>query len=157
MSIGFEVKKYNTIDVDSGEIGLISKTKRISNNERHIKLFIHDIGSLYGLSGATNDVLLQLYTRLDYSGETTITSVDRQRLVLKSKNISNKNYISTLLKGIQDKGLIKKIGENVYKMNPDIFAIGKQSDINKLREQYIKLQVIYSKNGRVISARIENK
>lgn len=157
MSNNYCTKTYNTIDIDTGEIGLLNKTERKSTNDNHVKLFVRDIASLYGFSGATYEVLLKLYEKLDYQGEAVITSVDRERLVKQSGNISNKTYISTLLAVLQKKGLIKRIGEGVYRMNPKIFAKGKQSDIDKLRDQYINLNVVYSKNGRVISARVENK
>jgi predicted transcriptional regulator len=139
-----QVKVLETVDGITGE--LLDKKFQSLYWERepdYIKMYLTDISRLYFLNLSQNKTLLALLRKMNYDCEIVLTSLTKKELIeaLKLPKGTFNNSITYLI----EKGIIMRIENNRYLVNPHLFARGSWSDIQK-----IQMTITYDKNGRLI-------
>jgi len=151
------IREYRkTIINNDGEILSESKEEVIRHpvEPPYVKLYIDDILYLSGLKGHLSGLVYELVKRMDYKGIVTLTTRWKQETatILNIKVQTLNNYIQDIKK----KMIMKPIGRSEFMMNPHIFAKGSWTDIRKMRNEYLKLTIIYKNGKRIISSSFEN-
>ena len=137
-----------TADINTGEVVTVETNKivKIPSEPPYVKMYLDDVCLLANIPSGAKDVLLFLVRKIDFDGYITISSRFRinicEALNIKNQTLSNK--IQSLCKS----GLIKTIGKNEYRANPQFFAKGSWQDIYKRRakEDFV-LTIKYKNNG----------
>lgn len=138
------VKQTDYVDSQTGEV-VGTELKKISYEQEpdYVKLYVGDIFRLYGLTATQNGIVYALLRKMNYDSEVVFTTSIRKEMV-EELRISGSTFKNTL-GALQDLGLLMRIENNRYKLNPHIFARGQWQDIKK-----IQLTITYDKNGRMI-------
>jgi len=120
----------------------ITKKKR-SDEPNYIKLYIKDLCKLNDIPKTGNDVLNELLALTDYRNEIVLNGGVKKRIIdsLKIKKGSLDNNLSKLTK----QGILMRVGQGIYILNPNLFGRGSWEDIKKLRIEWE-----YSNEGREI-------
>lgn len=131
-----QVTETTVLDTSTGEMTKHeSSTVRFMDSEPpYVKLYIEDISKLYDIPSAGKDLIYALLQRMDYQGYISLSKAYKE-LICKEIGVQDKTIRNTLTNLIK-KGVIKNIGKGLYEMNPDLFARGTWSDIQKRREKF---------------------
>lgn len=154
-----------TTDAQTGEILRQSQSiKEVTRKEGtgHLtftKMFYQDLCRLYGLSRSAMVLFMELGSMIkDEQNHVIITPVERkeitQRTGLKNQVIYNatRELIST--------GLLLRVVNGVYMIDPNIFAVGTDPRVLENRRKFnelrkISMQIEYTEQGRSISVSAE--
>lgn len=133
------------VNSDTGEIDQEVK-HQVSYVERepdYVKLYISDIIRLTDLPKSSNDILLAILKRMTYNNDIALFAPVKREIAkeLELKEITISKAIELFVK----KSILLRKDRGLYIINPYFFGRGKWEDIRKIR-----LQVDYSKNGRMI-------
>jgi hypothetical protein len=120
--------------------GVSQKTAQIINIQRlppeppYIKLYISDIGRMYGLRPSHQDILLYITAG---AGFDNIVSLSKRKkgaiaLTVGCKFRTVENAITELVR-LQ---ILKRIGRGEYEIDPRLFARGEWETIRKRRESF---------------------
>lgn len=154
-----------TADADTGEILTQSTSvKEVTRREgvSHLtftKMFYQDLCRLYGLSRSAMVLFMELGSMIkDDQNHVIITPIERkditQRTGLKNQVIYNatRELISS--------GLLIRVVNGVYMIDPNIFAVGTDPRVLENRRKFkelhkISMQIEYTDKGRSISVSAE--
>lgn len=139
-----KIKTTEVVDSKTGEI-LEKKYEKVSyeGTENFVKMYFDDISRLFQLTASQYKVLFALLPRMTWESEVVFTSSIRTE-IQKSIGLSASTFKNTL-QMLQQLGLLLRIENNRYLLNPHIFAKGTPVDVKR-----IQMQVTYDKNGRMI-------
>lgn len=134
-------------DLQTGE-ALTSTVKTLSQHSKepeYVKLYLKDIGALHYLTAGALKVFVELGRLGNYQGE-VILSERRKKAIQETVDLKNiKNHITELVQ----KGLLKKLGNNDYLLNPELFGRGHWDAVCQRRENF-EVKLSYSKDGRKV-------
>ena len=127
-----------------------SRTRNISiaklpQEPPYVKLYLDDVASLHQLPANCSKLLYEFVKLMDYTGEVIVTK-RRREMIAEAIGVSDKSVKNRITKFLE-KGIVKRVAQNTYIMNPNMFAKGSWSDINKLRDEF-KLTITYTRNGK---------
>ena len=148
------IKETQNVDFETGEIRSSEKVLLLPKEPAYVKLYIDDIAKLYSLPKGSSDLMLMLVRKMGYDGLISITAgykeVMSRELGMKTQSINNS--IQKLIK----EGILKRVARGEYMMDPSLFAKGEWSDIRRLRDKYLEVNVTYTSSGkRKISSHIK--
>lgn len=138
------LQEHQIYDFRTGERVSETKVMKLPSEPSFVKMYIEDISLLNGLGKNGNDVLREIVSYIDYSGEIVLTPA-RKKEIAEKHGITDRtvrNQIALLVK----KGIIKNKTYLTYVANPSLFAKGDWKHISKLRDEY-QLVITY-KNGK---------
>lgn len=120
------VDTTEVVDMETGEIGKIERTKRQKINvesEPFYMVFIDHVAPFYNLTnGTAKNVLAWMCNRATFNtGQISLSSKDREKL-MEDLNIK-KSALSNILKELKKKNLISG-DKGTYTINPQIFWKG---------------------------------
>jgi len=138
------------INQDTGEIVETKSRKqyKVAREPDYIKMYIDDLSLLNGISN--NAILYHVVTRMNYELEVFLTG-RVVKLICEKCNVQKRHFYRCL-KQYVEKGILSKIDQTEYTVNPYLFARGKWEDIEKIR-----LTVEYSANGRELTTEMIEK
>lgn len=140
--------KETVVDGSTGEV-LEERRSNVVNlpaEPPYVKLYIDDLTAILQLPTTCKGLIYALIKQLNYDGLITLNASARRRIA-SSLGIGEptlRNYITQL----QQRGVIKRVDRGEYMMNPQYFARGSWVDVMRQRENYYKLQVTYTPDGR---------
>jgi len=132
------------VDRNSGEVISEAATVRSSSTEPDfVKMYLHDVGRLCNLKKDTNKTLLALLRKMNYDNEVVLASTIKKELAeaLKIKINTLEHAIGDLVKS----GILYRVANNHYEINPLLIAKGSWKDI-----QLLRMNITYSPEGRII-------
>jgi len=137
-------KVENTVDLNTGEIIENKVTTTYANNEpEYIKLYLQDISKILALSTKGEKTLLALVRKMNYDNEIVLTGKMKETM---SDDLSiKKNTLEHGIGELVNSGILAKIGNNHYLVNPNIMGRGRWADI-----QQIIMKVMYNKSGKLL-------
>lgn len=147
-----KTKITETLDKDTGEITQISSTSfQVDKEPEYVKLYMEDIGKLKGLSGKTNEILLEFIRNMGYNN--VIPVYKPVKLMIAKKLNLSIHTIDKAVKEFKKKNLLIPLARGIYVADPNLFAKGKWSDIKNLR-----LVIEYNKDGtKKLSSNLEKE
>jgi hypothetical protein len=138
------------IDHQTGEIKQISHLKvlKFDPEPPFVKMYIDDLCALKSVPGSLKDVLTLMLRRLDYEGYVTLSQRIRNSICTELSILQTtlSNRLSKLIKT----DLIRRTGNNEFKVNPHYFARGSWRDIVEQRKAFT-MTTTYSGAGRSVS------
>jgi len=144
--ITYEKEEIST-DYVTGEVKQKNTTQisKMPVEPPFVKLYIDDVIKLKDLPKGNSKLLYQLVRLLNYEGQVilngSIKNIIAERLGIKKQSIDN------ILNNLVKKDIIKRYATGIYLLNPSLFAKGEWSDIRKLRNKYIELNIKYMETG----------
>lgn len=140
--------KHEAVDYTTGEIASKSETKVLKverSAEKFFKLFVENVGALYGLSAASSFKVLFAILNMATARDNTISMAHGMRKRIGEAVEVHPNLVTKALKELLDKQIIKKTNHKDYfRLNPHIFGQGSFIDVEKLR-QSIEFQYDFKK------------
>ena len=117
------------------------QTSKVEAEPDFIKLYVADIVRLKDLPKGCNPILHKLLQYMNYRNEVVINAYIKKTI---AEEIGMQvNSIEHNLKVLADNGIITRIAQGTYFVNPDLFGKGRWQDIRELR-----MTVKYDRNGR---------
>ena len=106
-------------------------------------MYLHDIGRLCNLKKDTNKTLLALLRKMNYDNEIVLATSIKKELAeaLKIKINTLEHAIGDLVRS----GILHRLANNYYMVNPHLIAKGSWKDI-----QLLRMNITYSIEGRTI-------
>lgn len=140
-----------TADAQTGEFVEVKDIKEfhVDSEPDYIKLYLRDVGRIFGLSAGCSSVMYELLSRMDYDNLIAVTPMIRK--VIAHKANTSVDVINHTISKLVSEGVFTKIGSGTYMANPDLFAKGKWVDIKNMR-----LSITYDENGRTFKATRNN-
>lgn len=128
------IKRTEHVDNETGEIKSSEEQSSFFVKTKHFaKFFLDGIHLLRGLSGGARDVLDIMLVEMEFDENTLyINKEDRIRLseILDKSEYTIRNYVYEL----EQAGIIAKIGNNMYRVNPNIYKKGGGSNNEQVYE-----------------------
>ena len=150
------VYEKEIIDKETGEVVTSEKVTQLPKEPNFVKLYIDDIGKLYNLPKSCSGLMMALVKKIDYEGIITIASGAKKRTA-KELGISIQSFDNSIQKLLKQ-GIMIRIDRGEYMMNPNLFAKGDWTDVRRLRNKYIELNISYTDTGeRKVVSRIKDK
>lgn len=146
MSSNKKITKTETIEILNKETGEIlateisSTTMQVDREPEYVKLYMQDIGRFKGLSGSSNDILLEFIKSMGYNNVIPVY-MPIKKMVAKRLNLSI-HTVNSAIKEFKKKELFISVARGIYIADPKLFAKGKWADIKSLR-----LVIEYGKDG----------
>ena len=144
------------IDYSTGEI--ISQSSDISytvtQDSNFVKMYLDDLSKLHSIPFIARCLLDEILIGMNYKGVLDISAQLKKDIATKLS--TNTAVISNSLTKLVAAGLIKRSGIGQYVVNPYCFAKGTTKDVISQRDAFIKMTVIYNKNGREITVETSN-
>lgn len=140
------IEVTQTVDYNTGEVKTLSVTRRYKGDEpSYIKVYLQDISYLYGLPSTAGDLMHELLNYVTYgTQEILLTSVVKKRIADRL-NIAMKT-LDNRLQDLTKKGIIARIGQGTFTLNPYLFGKGDWKTILELRNSNIHLEIVYDKS-----------
>jgi len=142
-------KEINTciLDKNTGEILEHKEVKQFSidGEPDYVKLYLQDIGRVFGLSSGNSSVMYALLKRMDYDNLIALTPIIRQKIAYDCN--TTVDVINHAISKLVSEGIFTRLGSGTFMANPDIFARGKWVDIKNMR-----LSITYDSEGRTFKA-----
>lgn len=136
--IAFE-KTDNFVNYSTGEVASKSETKVLKlekNTEKFFKLFVENVGTLYGLNALSSFKVLFAILNMATTRENVICLAFGVRSRICQAIGIHLNVFARGLKELVDKEILKKTeSKDYYVLNPYIFGQGTFIDIEKLRQR----------------------
>lgn len=118
------VRRTEHVDSETGEVTYSEEERSFFVKSRHfVKMYLDHFHLLQDLSGGARCVLDIILIEMEFNENTVyISKHDRQELanLLDKSEHTVRNYIYELEKA----DVIAKVGTNIYKVNPNLFAKG---------------------------------
>lgn len=139
------------VDGLSGEV-LSRKTnvitlKALPQEPPYIKLYVDDIGKLYGLKPSTREVLLYVAAAAGYDGIATISARRKASIALTVK--TSVAVVSNALTECVKAGLLRRVAHGEYEPTPHLFGKGSWAEIRERREKFV-VSYVYGEEGREV-------
>lgn len=140
------IEVTQTVDYETGEVKSQSVTRRYRGDEpSYIKVYLQDISYLHGLPTTAGDLMHELLNYVTYgTQEIVLTSVIKKciagNLSIAMKTLDNR------LQDLVKKGIIDRVGQGTFTLNPYLFGKGDWKTILELRNNNIHLEIIYDKD-----------
>ena len=120
------------------------KVLRFDREPDYVKLYINDISKILNLPDSVQPLIIQLAKSMTYDGFVYMTKSSRERI---GKNLGiNEKTIRNRLTFLCSSGILKRVGNAEYEMNPNLFAKGDWPTIYKRRQEF-ELCIRYKENG----------
>lgn len=132
------------LDIETGEIRTqtTSKTFSIKLTQEHFYLtYFDNLASFYKLTSIKEIFLLSELCRLAEYNTGNVVLANYLRVSIMEKCNIERTYFSTCLKNLCEKGLIKKLSSNYYKVNPSIFWKGDEKSRQSLLQNGGKINI----------------
>jgi len=154
-----------TTDAEMGEILRATEVvKEVTRKEgaTHLtftKMFYADLCRLYGLSRSAMVLFIELGSMVrDDQNHVIITPVERKEITERTGLKNQVIYNAT--RELIGSGLLMRVVNGVYMIDPHIFAVGTDPRVLENRRKFndlrkIKMQIEYSEEGRSISVSAE--
>lgn len=151
----------NTTVDENGEFIKEDKkvTYRVDKEPDFVKLYLDDLMLLEGLPKSTAAVFYELLKFMTYADSENgqiviINSYVRKQILNSVKGISNPQTITNAISALKKVGILSEVDRATYRVNPKLIGKGDWRDILNLRTRIseIRMNVVYSENGRQITA-----
>ena len=120
------------------------KVLRFDREPDYVKLYINDISKIFSLPDSVQPLIIQLAKSMTYDGFVYMTKSSRERI---GKTLGiNEKTIRNRLTVLCNSGILKRVGNAEYEMNPNLFAKGDWPTIYKRRQEF-ELCIRYKENG----------
>jgi len=162
----FEASRISeTTDPETGEIvELRRETKAVTRQATagtltFTKMFFTDLFKIYGLSKGAMMVFIEMGGMIDDdNNQIILTPVERKQIG--DRTNLKKQAVYNATRELVSAGLIQRVVNNVYMIDPNIFAVGTDPRVLGNRKEYeslkkINMRVEYSKEGRKIEVSVE--
>lgn len=159
------VQTTYTTDAETGEILAQSTAiKEVTRREgvAHLtftKMFYQDLCRLYGLSRSAMVLFMELGSMIkDDQNHVIITPIERKEITERTGLKNQVIYNAT--RELISSGLLIRVVNGVYMIDPNIFAVGTDPRVLENRRKFkdlhkISMQIEYSEKGRSISVSAE--
>ena len=143
---------HEFVDNTTGEIASKRETKILRvehDSEKFFKIFVENVGSLYGLSSVSSFKVLFAILNMATSRDNVVSMAHGMRKRIGSAVEVHPNLVTKAMKELIEKQIIKPTNDRDYfLLNPHIFGQGSFIDVEKLR-QSIEFQYDFKK-GEII-------
>lgn len=159
------VQTTTTTDGQTGEILTQSKAVREVTRQEGVghltftKMFYQDLCRLYGLSRSAMVLFIELGAMVrDDQNHVIITPIERKQITERTGLKNQVIYNAT--RELINSGLLLRVVNGVYMIDPNIFAVGTDPRVLENRRKYkdlhkISMQIEYTEQGRSISVSAE--
>lgn len=159
------VETTYTADSETGEVLMKSHSvKEVTRKEgvQHLtftKMFYQDLGRLYDLSKSAIILFVELSSMIrDDKNQVILTQIERTKIFDRTK--LGKQTIYNATRELIKSGLLVRVVENVYMIDPNIFSVGSDPSVLENRRKYENLRRIsvllqYTEEGRAITVSID--
>lgn len=159
------VETTYTADSETGEVLMKSQSvKEVTRKEgvQHLtftKMFYQDLGRLYDLSKSAMILFVELSSMIkDDKNQVILTQIERTKIFDRTK--LGKQTIYNATRELIKSGLLVRVVENVYMIDPNIFSVGSDPSVLENRRKYENLRRIsvllqYTEEGRAITVSID--
>jgi hypothetical protein len=123
------------------------------------KMFYADLGRLYGLSRSAMVLFIELGSMVkDDQNQVIITPLERKEITQRTGLKNQVIYNAT--RELITSGLLLRVVNGVYMIDPNIFAVGTDPRVLENRRKFndlrkIRMQIEYTEEGRSISVSAE--
>ena len=108
-----------------------------------VKLYFDDIARLYECTQSQSNILMEFVKLMAYDNTIAVTQYHKE--LIAEKLVTTDGYIRNTISELVKKGIFIRLGQNVYRADPNLFGRGKWHDIKELR-----LNIKYDKHGKKI-------
>lgn len=137
-----DVEETQRLDYETGEMvvdrrHIESETRIRSDEPDFIKLYLDTVSVFMGIEKSGNQLLAYLLPTMSFASEQQIcrlTSWDRKQI--QEQTGMTQATISRQLRALEDKQILRKLGEGAYQVNPHIAGRGSWKDIKTLRATF---------------------
>ncbi|MBY5949307.1 hypothetical protein [Photobacterium rosenbergii] len=126
------------------------QTVSVTQEPPFVKLYLHDLGHIVGLSPGPQRLLIELAKYMTWSGQIALTKIMREQIA-DTLNITYKsvnNYLTKLTE--KPKGaefpILVRMGQGTYMINPNYIAKGEWRDVVAKKEKF-RLIIEYGVDG----------
>jgi hypothetical protein len=163
-SVFESVETMSVVDGTTGEVKTTERRKVVTKSDKpdcltFTKMFYRDLGRLYSLSKTAVFLFVEMAAMMsDASNQVVMTEEIRkemgQRIGVKPQSIYNATRELTRA------GLLARVVNSVYMIDPNIFAVGTDPAVLASREKFkslkkIVLEVQYDETGRQLKVSAE--
>jgi hypothetical protein len=158
------VETMSIVDGETGEIKTTERRKVVTKSDKaesltFTKMFYRDLGRLYSLSRTAVLLFVDMSGMMsDTSNQVVMTEDVRQEI---GKRIGVKNQaIYNATRELTRAGLLVRVINGVYMIDPHLFAVGTDPAVLANRERFnslrkIVMEVQYDKDGRQVKVSVE--
>lgn len=133
------IQTHRVVDLLTGEItqetATIHSIEKLPPEPEYIKLYVTEIGRLYGLQAGHRDILLYVASMVGYDGCVVLSARRKGQIALTLK-IAPKSIDNALSEFVKT-GLLIRLGRGDFELNPCLFGKGDWKSIRERRESFI--------------------
>ena len=135
------------VDYQTGEITKTEQvtSQKISAEPAYVKIYLDHITRLKDLPKCSTSILYSLVQSMTYNSLIVINA-SVKRMIAKEHGIGIQTISNAITRFVKD-GLMVRKDTGLYMLDPNLFARGKWSDIEKLRNEFLEFSITYSPDG----------
>jgi hypothetical protein len=163
-SVFESVETMSFVDKETGEIQTTERRKTVTKSDKDssltfTKMFYKDLGRLFSLSRTSVLLFVEMAGMMsDPSNKVVITANVREEICKKLGVQTQALYNCT--RELVKAGLVVRIVNSVYMIDPNIFAVGTDPSVLANRKEFQRLRKIvlelqYDENGRQVKVSAE--
>ena len=140
-----ESTKIQSVDgeVQAEEVTSVIKPTAFDAEPPFVKLYFDDVARLYECTQSQSNILMEFVKLMAYDNTIAVTQYHKE--LIAERLGTTDGYIRNTISELVKKGIFIRLGQNVYRADPNLFGRGKWHDIKELR-----LTIKYDKHGKKI-------